>query len=56
MERHICGSCGLEFGTEAEYLAHKCKKTGFKPTQMGHLGDEFKAISDSAIARGQAKK
>jgi hypothetical protein len=55
-EKHICGKCGKEFATEEEYLGHVCEVTGFTPRDMEHQGEDFKAISDAAIARGEARK
>ncbi len=52
---HVCGRCGQKFKTEKEYLNHKCKKTGFKPTQIEHQGEEFKAVSEAALKRGAAR-
>jgi len=54
--KHICSPCGKEFASEAEYMAHKCSKTGFTPADPKHLGPGFKAVSKSAIARGNARK
>lgn len=54
-EKHICGQCGAEFATEAEYLAHVCK-SGVTPTDPENLGPEFKAISEAALKRGEARK
>lgn len=53
---HICSVCGKEFDSEQGYLDHKCEVTGFTPTEIEHQGEEFKAISEAAIARGEAKK
>jgi predicted nucleic acid-binding Zn-ribbon protein len=55
-QTHICSRCKAEFATEQEYLNHVCPETGFKPTEQDHQGDEFKAVSEAAIARGAAKK
>jgi hypothetical protein len=55
MENHICGSCSKGFSTEEAYLKHKCQKTGFKPTQAGHLGKDFEEVSKAALARGKAR-
>ncbi|MFA5261425.1 MAG: hypothetical protein WC450_09375 [Candidatus Omnitrophota bacterium] len=53
---HICGQCNAKFKTEAEYLAHLCKKTGHKPTEIENLGPEAEAISKAALERGAARK
>lgn len=59
-EVHACGSCGTEFGTEAEYLEHTCEATGYKPTDIEHqdaLTDgRFSQQSENALARGEARK
>lgn len=52
---HICGQCNQQFNTEEDYLGHKCPSTGFTPTQPEHLGPEFKAISEAALARGATR-
>jgi uncharacterized OB-fold protein len=53
---HVCGQCGGGFNTDAEYCAHKCVKTGFKPTELGHHGEAGKAISEAALKRGAERK
>ncbi len=55
-QTHKCGQCRGEYKTEVEYLAHKCEKSGFKPTEPENLGEEFKLVSEAALARGAAKK
>ena len=55
MATQICGKCKEAFGTVEEYLNHTCSKTGFKPTQIEHLGKGFKTISEAALKRGAAK-
>ena len=56
----ICGACGKEFKDNAGYLKHKCEKTGFNPTQIGHQdalsGGRFSLQSKAALARGEARK
>jgi hypothetical protein len=32
----ICSVCKSEFKSGKEYLDHKCKITGFKPTELKH--------------------
>jgi hypothetical protein len=54
--KHLCAQCEQVFATEQEYLDHKCEKTGFQPTDPRHLGEEFKAVSEAAVARGEARK
>ena len=60
MDKVICGPCGKEFKTNEGYLKHKCKKTGFKPTQIEHqdalTGGRFSLQSKVAFARGAARK
>lgn len=36
MKKHRCGACGNVYDTEKEYIDHKCKITGFKPSQREH--------------------
>lgn len=55
MSQHICGTCTKEFATEQEYLDHTCT-TGFTPKQPDHLGSDFKAVSERAVARGAKRK
>lgn len=55
-QKHICGKCQGEFGSEQEYVEHLCKVTGVQPTNPEHLGPEFQAISQAALARGAARK
>ena len=62
----ICGACGKVFEgktkeeANAKYLKHKCKKTGFYPTQNEHqdalTGGRFSLQSKAALARGEARK
>lgn len=52
MGTHVCGQCNDEWLTEAEYLAHVCPKTSFKPTQAEHMGDDFILIQQAALVRG----
>lgn len=59
-QKHVCGRCSHikgegVFATRDEYLAHKCQKTGFKPTQLEHLGKVFESVSKKALERGEAK-
>jgi hypothetical protein len=60
MPKVICGACKKEFSSKKEYLKHKCKKTGFTPTDVEHFdklsGGRFSKVSKAAIARGEAKK
>lgn len=56
MATHICGQCNQQFTSEEEYLIHKCATTGFTPKEPDHLGPEFKAISEAAVARGEARR
>lgn len=53
---HKCGKCEGEYSDEAGYLAHTCEVTGFTPAMVEHQGPEFAAISDAALARGEARK
>jgi len=55
-KKHICGQCGEGFDTEDQYLDHKCAKTEYTPRDPEHQGESFKAISEAALARGEAKK
>lgn len=52
---HICGQCLKQFKSEAEYLAHKCEKTGVAPTDPKSMGENYEAIQNAALARGEAK-
>lgn len=56
MATHICGQCNQQFSQESFYLHHICPKTGFSPIQPEHLGPEFPAISQAALARGKTRK
>ena len=55
-----CSPCGEVFATNEAYLKHKCKATGFKPTQAEHFdalsGGRFSLQSQAALARGEARK
>ena len=55
-----CSPCGKEFKSNEEYLKHKCKKTGFTPTDVEHFdalsGGRFSLQSKAALARGEARK
>ena len=55
-QKHICSPCGGIFNSEEEYIAHKCKKTGFTPADPKNLGVEFAKVSEAAVKRGAAKK
>lgn len=55
-QKHICGKCGEQFDSEEEYCNHECKETGFKPTDIEHQGEEFKAVSEAALKRGEERK
>ena len=59
-EQHKCGTCEVMFDDEQGYFDHKCKKTGFKPTQIEHqdslTGGAFSKQSEKALERGAAKK
>ena len=54
--KEVCSKCEVGFATEQEYLDHVCPKTGFKPTQPEHLGEQFKKISEAALKRGEDRK
>ena len=56
MQKHICSPCGGVFNSEEEYIAHKCKKTGFTPADAKHQGAEFVKVQEAALKRGAAKK
>jgi predicted nucleic acid-binding Zn-ribbon protein len=56
MSTHICSPCGGEFATEQEYLDHVCPKSGVTPKDPENLGEEFKAISEAALKRGEERK
>lgn len=51
-----CGQCNKEFQNEDQYLDHVCEVSGFTPRDPENLGEGFKAVSDAAIARGEARK
>ncbi|MFZ2152283.1 MAG: hypothetical protein WAV09_04205 [Minisyncoccia bacterium] len=53
---HVCGLCGADFATEAEYVAYTCEVTGVTPADIEHQGPEFAAISDAALERGAKRK
>jgi len=57
---HKCGACTGEFASEDKYLAHKCRETGFKPTQIEHqdvLTDGMASkIAAKALERGAERK
>ena len=55
-QKHVCGVCNDEWLTEDEYNSHTCPGTGFTPQQPEHLGEEFIAISESAVARGEERR
>ena len=46
----ICGTCQKEFSTGDNYLTHTCV-TGYKPTEMQHLGETFVLQSKEALKR-----
>ena len=54
-----CGQCDFKGGSE-EYLKHKCKKTGFKPTDIKHqdalTGGQFSKQSKAALERRAKRK
>lgn len=52
---HICGQCRLGFNTDEEYCNHKCNATGFSPQEPEHLGEDFVAISEAALQRGNRR-
>jgi len=56
MSTHICSPCGLKFATEQEYLDHTCGVTGVTPKDSENLGEDFKAIQESALKRGEERK
>ena len=45
----------MGFDSEENYLSHTCEKSGYQPTEPENLGEEFEAISNAAIARGNEK-
>ena len=57
---HKCGACTASFKTKDEYLGHKCRDTGFKPTQIEHqdklTGGMASRIAEKALERGAARK
>ena len=53
--KHFCGVCNEGFETEEQYCDHECED-GFTPKDPEHLGEEFQAVSEAAIARGEARK
>ena len=53
---HVCGVCALGFDTEAEYLAHVCSETGYKPSEPEHLGKQFLEVSKRALERGNLRR
>lgn len=53
--KHICGVCSEGFETEEQYCDHKCSD-GFTPKDAEHLGEEFMAVSEAAVARGEERK
>lgn len=54
--KHVDSLSGLVFDTEEAYCNHKSPITGFKPTELEHQGERFKAVSEQALKRGEAKK
>ena len=54
-----CAQCEFQGGGE-EYLAHKCDKTGFKPTDVKHqdalTNGAFSKQSEAALERGAKRK
>lgn len=46
----ICGQCTKEFPSEQAYLNHSCI-TGYKPTEIEHLGENFVLQSKEALKR-----
>jgi len=66
MKTVICGPCGEVFKgkteeeANAKYLKHKCKKTGFTPTDVEHYdalsNGRFSLQSKAALARGEKRK
>lgn len=53
-QKHICGVCKAEFGTEQAYLEHACT-TGYTPQEPEHQGEDFALVSHAALTRGAAK-
>jgi len=55
-----CGACGKVFKSDATYLKHKCKMTGFTPCDIEHFdalsNGRFSLQSKKALARGEARK
>ncbi len=50
---HICGQCGGKFGSEKRYLDHTCKTTGVTPRDPESMGNDYAAVQDAAVERGQ---
>jgi len=60
MANHLCSPCGESFGSEQEYLSHKCNKAGgANPKTIDFLvkttTPHFKKISEVAQQRGEVK-
>ncbi len=55
-----CGACGKVFENDEKYLAHKCSKTGFTPTDVEHFdklsGGRYSLVSKAALTRGAKRK
>lgn len=56
MALHVCGQCNQAFELEVQYLDHQCPATGFTPREPENLGEDFAAVSEAAVARGEARK
>lgn len=56
IEKHICGQCNQEFNSEQAYLDHTCPSSGTTPTDPANLGEDFQAVSDAALQRGEDRK
>jgi len=54
--KHIDGLTGAVFETEEAYLNHVSPVTGKTPKDPEHLGENFKRVSDAAVARGDVRK
>lgn len=51
-QKHICGGCGGEYGSEDLYLNHSCPKTNAKPVEAANLGKHFAKVQEAALKRG----
>lgn len=53
---HICGRCKAEFDSEEAYNGHTCPETGVTPADPEHHGEEFLAVQEAALKRGEERK